>query len=221
MNEFKFRVTGPQSVERLEPIVRRLIPGAQAVSTSADPDAGYGKGGDGSDLGADKKLDLVWETTCQQTWRERHNGALVLNKLHNVTVLEDKANLAFLEVKLRQQQKEAGVAEGSKERDSVDTLQTFIASSLSEIEAWAADRWGFKDDEEFGNEEDWWVLKASGGNGGKDVYVLSQHTYASVLHNLPSINPAASTSDNPKNDDWVLQKYVSSPMLYVGRVLHA
>ena len=44
---------------------------------------------------------LVWETTCEQTWRAAHSQALVLNKLHNSTVLEDKANLAFLQVGMR------------------------------------------------------------------------------------------------------------------------
>ena len=84
-----YRITGKQSIERLEPLLhsrfKHLGPwGAVDEENPRDP----------------VKIDLVWETTCEQTWRTRHNAATVLNRLHNTQILEDKSNLAYLQQKI-------------------------------------------------------------------------------------------------------------------------
>ena len=32
---------------------------------------------------------------------------------------------------------------------------------------------------------DWWVVKASAGNGGKDIWVMARHNFNTVLAELP------------------------------------
>jgi hypothetical protein len=44
---------------------------------------------------------------------------------------------------------------------------------------------------------DWWALKASKGNGGKDVWVVNRHNYAAVLATVPT------------KDEYILQRCVT------------
>lgn len=90
-----YRITGKQSIERLEPLLcsrfKHMGPWG-----AVDGKHQHQRGVEGEDT----PIDLVWETTCEQTWRTRHNSAIVLNKLHNTQILEDKANLAYLQQKI-------------------------------------------------------------------------------------------------------------------------
>ena len=90
-----------------------------------------------------------------------------------------------------------------------------------------------------GNREidgDWWVLKASGGNGGKDVWVVNRSNYRQVIEErMPrarSNGSAAVASAAAVNkgagagagagaaEELVIQKYVSQPLLYQGKKFH-
>ena len=140
-----FRITGPQSIDRLEPLVPQVVQSAEKWTGSASTPSGEGRSQD--------KLNFVWETTCEMTMRERHCEATVLNKLHNVVILEDKANLAFLQMRM-----------------NCPVLETYVANSPGEVRAWASKRWTDATKDIGGPMDgDWWVVKASAGNGGKDI----------------------------------------------------
>jgi len=178
-----FRVTGPQSIERLEPLVSKTFPRSRSLCSGpgsrafADAATGAKSGAQAPPTSVTEAPHFVWETTCEQTWREWHSKALVLNKLHNSTVLEDKSNLAFLQLRIREHYEHV--------------LPTFVASGTSEALRWAEERWGSGAATAVpaaatpapgaSSDADWWVLKASGGNGGKDVWVISRENYRDVL----------------------------------------
>ena len=78
-------------------------------------------------------------------------------------------------------------------------LETKIANNSSDVVLWAERRWG-KLPERLVTEDlqpaltvtktttaaprDWWMVKASKGNGGRDVWVLNEDNYARVLSEL-------------------------------------
>ena len=191
-----FRVTGPQSIERLEPLVPQVLDDAVSVCSQEG-------GSEGKFIASGaKKLDFVWETACEMTWRERHSQATVLNKLHNVVVLEDKANLAFLQLKM-----------------NCPVLDTYIAGSVELVKKWAKEKWSTRvppspspsSDSNCRNvldENDWWVVKASAGNGGKDIWIMTCDNFSDVLTELPS------------GEAFVIQRYVARPMLWKGKKFH-
>jgi hypothetical protein len=157
-----YRITGPQSIDRLEPLVPRVIPKAEAwkLETSS---------GSPQDTPPGKKIDFVWETTCELTMRERHSQATVLNKLHNVVILEDKANLAFLQTRM-----------------DCPVLETYVANGSEEVKQWGLKRWAGESKDAGGSVDgDWWVVKASAGNGGKDIWVMTSNNVDSVVAELP------------------------------------
>ena len=92
----RYRITGKQSIERLEPLLHSRF--AHLGPWGAVDEDGEGRGVEEQQL--DKPVDLVWETTCERTWRKIHNGATILNKLNNTNILEDKSNLAYLQQKI-------------------------------------------------------------------------------------------------------------------------
>lgn len=65
---FSYRITGPHSVVRLDPLVHQF--GDFVLCTDLE----------------NAKLDLVWETTCERAWKQVHDSAKVLNRLHNTQV---------------------------------------------------------------------------------------------------------------------------------------
>jgi hypothetical protein len=70
-----FRITGPQSVERLTPLLPLVDP---AVSWEAKSDlAELLKRPSG------EVLAFVWETFVERTFKPYHDSATVLNRLHN------------------------------------------------------------------------------------------------------------------------------------------
>ncbi|CAM9493544.1 unnamed protein product [Scytosiphon promiscuus] len=56
--------------------------------------------------------------------------------------------------------------------------------------------------------EDWWCVKAAGGNGGLDIWVLHEGNWKHVTDAL---------SDE---ESYVIQRYVARPMLWRGRKFH-
>ena len=131
---------------------------------------------------------FVYETTCEKTFRACHQRATVLNRLHNSQILENKANLAILQTAME-----------------IDMLETYLAQGFEEVRDWC--HWKFVKCTVSG-ELDWWVLKASQGNGGRDIWVISNDNYQSILTGIPL------------NDHFVIQRYVANPQLWHGRKFH-
>ena len=73
---FKYRITGPHSVDRLEPLVHQC--GEFTLCT--DPE-----------VAETSKMDFVWETYCERVWKKAHDSAQVLNRLHNTQVMQFSA----------------------------------------------------------------------------------------------------------------------------------
>ena len=158
-----FRVTGKQSIERLEPLLVgndwdiECIPvGVEQLRNGVLP-------------------VFVWETTCEKEFKQVHQSAKIINRLHNSTIIESKANLAFLQLKMQ-----------------CPTLETFIAPNGNVVRKWFATRWESED--QHGGETDWWAVKASNGNGGKDIWITNRANYHEVCGELRA------------NEEYVLQK---------------
>ena len=171
-DDIYYRITGPQSIDRLEPLL---------LSSSSFK----WKALDSSNT---QPISFVWETTCEKSWRERHNSALVLNKLHNTIIIENKSNLAFLQLRMNP----------DKDIRNYGVLKTYVASSGSLVKQWAYNQWNT----DTNKNHDWWVVKASKGNGGRDIFVINNANYHHVLSLLND------------NDEYVIQKYVNRPMLW-------
>jgi hypothetical protein len=72
-NSFKYRITGPHSVVRLEPLVHQC--GDFVICTDAEAAAVTAT-----------RMEFVWETYCEKVWKKAHDSALILNRLHNTQV---------------------------------------------------------------------------------------------------------------------------------------
>lgn len=98
------------------------------------------------------------------------------------------------------------------------TLTTYVAESSVEVREWAQRRWAVipsnlhsaldHSDNEMMSQQDWWVVKASCGNGGRDIWIIHAANYNNVIATIPS------------TDCFVIQKYVSSPLLYKNKKFH-
>lgn len=131
---------------------------------------------------------FVYETTCEKTFKACHNRATVLNRLHNSQILENKANLAVLQTAM-----------------DIDMLKTYLAQGRDEVRDWCD--WKFGKSTVDG-ELDWWVLKASQGNGGRDIWIVSKENFERIL------------IDIPPHDHFVIQKCIAYPQLWQGRKFH-
>ena len=157
-----YRITGPQSIERIDPLLNHVFSQEcnweRAVQSSI------------------QTIDFVWETSCEKSWKHRHDSAKVLNRLHNTNIIEDKSNFAFIQLRMK-----------------VCVLETFIATDLLHVLSWCEMRWKkqsrqsvfVKCEGEVLSSADWWVLKASRGNGGKDVWIINMENYLAVVQTLP------------------------------------
>ena len=100
-------------------------------------------------------------------------------------------------------------------------LKTYVATSSISVLAWADRRWnkevmssGSKaeaESEEDTTEQpegDWWAVKASAGNGGGDVYFINSTNYKTIIPTFP------------RDMEYVIQKYVMSPLLYQKKKFH-
>jgi hypothetical protein len=129
--------------------------------------------------------------------------------------LEDKGNMAFLQLKMK-----------------CPVLETHIALNSAAVLQWAEKRW--EADEEpksvftlntMGSgqgtavadsntkekiEADWWVVKASRGNGGKDIWIMHSGNFRDVVQG----------QGLPAREELVIQRYVHSPLLVEGKKFH-
>jgi hypothetical protein len=135
-------------------------------------------------------IDFVWETTCEKSLRVQHSLATVVNKLHNSRILESKSDLAFLQVIMKDNSQRTGT--------KVDLLDTVIAQSSEEVLLWCRTIWATETmdggvHQSFSNS--WWAVKASQGNGGRDVWIVNKENYEQVVSTLP------------KSEEYVIQRY--------------
>lgn len=167
-----YRITGPQSIERIDPLLQNI---EDFIWTKADDSV--------------SPLDFVWETTCKIADKSQHIGATVLNRLHNSQIIEDKSNLAFLQLQM-------------ETKNSSGTLETYVAKDSSGVLRWVNKRWELSDENKKKNDctiplnveeitpindncaVDWWVVKASKGNGGRDIWIMNEKNYRNVLAEL-------------------------------------
>lgn len=167
-NVFRYRVTGKQSIERLVPLVADLLPCSRHVDTGELHNTSL------------EVLDFVWETTCEKELKCLHQRAIVYNKLSNSQIIESKSSFAALQLNI-----------------DYPMLETRVATNASNVAVWARKRW--IGDQSWllfslhGN-KDWWVVKASRGNGGRDIWVMNPENFESVLAELPS------------DDEYVIQR---------------
>jgi hypothetical protein len=82
-------------------------------------------------------------------------------------------------------------------------LETYIAESLSELKLFGDQRW--HDGE---NVSEWWVLKASKGNGGKDIWIVNHTNFHHVVNEFQT------------NEQFVIQKCVEKPLLWNRKKFH-
>jgi hypothetical protein len=160
-----YRITGPQSIERLDPLLH-LIEGLDWTRAN----------------GSTSSLHFVWETACKKAEKNQHAGAAVCNRLHNSQIIEDKSNLAFLQVQMAR-------------ADASIVLETYVARNLAGVVDWFSSRWGQIGDDKKNSssifnpsvscDDDWWIVKASKGNGGRDVWVVHPNNSCDVLSELP------------------------------------
>ena len=197
-----YRITGPQSIDRIDPLVAKFgkehgisfeIAAFPLAGMNPDLDSASGETSPERAIG---QIDFVWETTCEKTWKQAHKNACVHNKLHNTVILEDKANLAFLQSKM-----------------DCPTLTTFVAHSMEDVSEWAATHFQkttlLKEESgveiaEFSEsiqDDDIWVIKASRGNGGKDIWFIHKHNWEDILSELP------------KGDIFVIQRFCHMTIL--------
>ncbi len=100
-----------------------------------------------------------------------NNRAIVSNSLWGCGVLEDKAKFAML--------------------SPPGALETAIVYGAEGVKIWSSQHWGsnslhspqlHEDDNKEKDDNDWWCVKASKGNGGFDVLVLHEENVDSVLN---------------------------------------
>ena len=182
--ELRYRITGPQSISRLEPLLQLEMRGVTCAPATT----------------ATERLDFVWETTCQAAERQQHVEAAVLNRLHNSQVIEDKANLAFLQLSVATCVRHC--------------LTTYVAAGAADVVAWAEKQWPtIVPSMVFTARppvEEWWFVKASKGNGGKDIWIMNATNHRDVAASLPTAG----------GDDYVIQRYAPDPMLWQGKKFH-
>ena len=73
-----YRITGPQAIDRVTPLLRNV-------------NAEFNLASDYNDEALE--LAFVWETTCEISWKEFHKHALCINRLHNTQVMKYYINI--------------------------------------------------------------------------------------------------------------------------------
>jgi hypothetical protein len=88
-------------------------------------------------------LDFVWETTCEKSFKYYHKHSSVINKLHNSSIIESKACLAYLQLLFNDNDNRNDSRNHEIDHHQhVHVLPTYVASCLSEVKYWASNRWG-------------------------------------------------------------------------------
>ena len=191
MNSKTYRITGPQSIARLEPLLSQCGSDINWVSIDAS-----------GEVTPTVPIDLVWETSCEKTWRDTHNSAIIFNRLHNSQIFEDKSNFAFLQLRMACPTLNSHIAPDKatltrwcqlKWKSDNQSLQHDIESidvdmnieSLAPLSFLGEGHgWGLPPSS--ATSKDWWALKASKGNGGKDVWIINRDNFENILAKLPS-----------------------------------
>lgn len=121
--------------------------------------------------------------------------------------MEDKSNLAFLQLRMKAPMLDTFIASNAEKAlhwCSARWTQTEASSEKSSMKSWAPQaclasasflnephHWSvpFENLSEADilamDLSDWWALKASKGNGGRDVWVINRHNYAAVFDTVP------------------------------------
>lgn len=96
MEKLKYRITGPQSIQRIEPLLkqlgRKLNIDFQAINNLQDMSINQDETGCvGSEVieieRDDLKFYFVWETFCEKEWKIFHTNSCLLNRLSNSMVM--------------------------------------------------------------------------------------------------------------------------------------
>lgn len=182
-----YRITGAQTIERIEPLLKPLLCcDWRLVNDSVS------------------SVHFVWETSCKIIERVQHLESAILNKLHNSFIIEDKSNLAYLQLIM-------------SKSSLLEVLDTYVAIGLAGVTKWASNRWeSIKSNETccnrflttgnsslsssvvevsagsstsvvipmVSNSDDWWIVKASKSNCGQDIWILHSYNYKDVLPQL-------------------------------------
>jgi hypothetical protein len=138
-------------------------------------------------------------------------------RLSNSVILEDKAQYALLQARMNVPTLEVGGLFGHYCCDHtmkglILTLPQTCILRGAEVTRWAEDRWGLTSGGREGTgkcqDQDWWMVKATGANGGMDVFVFHRGVARDVLQRLhpPEL--------------YVLQRYIRNPILFHGRKFH-
>jgi hypothetical protein len=131
-------------------------------------------------------LDFVWETTCEKEWKSSHATAKIINRLNNTGIIESKSNLAYLQLRMK-----------------CTTLTTYVARNNNELIEWIHRHYSSQDTSSVTSTEDWWAIKASAGNGGKDIWIINKENYLSTIDSLPK----------QTDEEYVIQRYNSFVIL--------
>ena len=106
-----FKITGPQSIERLQPLLKSTKDLQWIMS-----------------IGSNSCLHFVWETSCKISERDQHLSSQIHNRLHNSQIIEDKSNLAFLQLRMM-----ASIP--------ISLLETYVVENSVGIKKWFLERW--------------------------------------------------------------------------------
>jgi hypothetical protein len=67
-------------------------------------------------------------------------------------------------------------------------LETYIADNINDVKFWLESRWKISSNNSFIDnieyENDWWTVKASKGNGGRDVWIINKSNYEVILKQI-------------------------------------
>ena len=101
---------------------------------------------------------------------------------------------------------------GVLQTDHVDMLKSLVDECVEPLGI-DADAYQYSCSEESSSStNDWWFVKASKGNGGRDIWIINENNYESTLANI------ASSTNN--NDEFVIQQYAPDPLLWHGKKFH-
>lgn len=218
-----YRLTGPQSIERLAPLIESTQSDRfqwiciDDLHSHSENIAGMNCTSDGR-----PRLDVVWETFCEKEFQDIHAAAFVRNRLHNSKIFESKSDFAFLQLTL------SGNSKG------VRMLETYVAPNIDKVRSWVATRWlddasndkssssgSVADGDD--DASDWWVVKSSNANGGQGVWVINRRNHENVLGDIDKSAGIISGEERSlaasaarRRESYVIQKYVRSPLLYRG-----
>jgi hypothetical protein len=165
---FTYRITGKQSIERLQPLIENFRnEWLKPVSFCEFNPSGDYDTASNSTVKLPSALEFVWETTCEKNWKSAHSNAAIINRLNHTTIIESKSNLAYLQLFM-----------------NCPTLLTYVARTRGELLEWIQRFYSNSSP----SDNNWWVIKASNGNGGKDIWVMNQENFPQIITEIPKMD---------------------------------